>query len=150
MEMLTLASLEHLPTSVLFVVDPTGSCGTSTADQLAIRVELKRQFPGKPWLDVLSKADLVREERLRRESEDCDDGYHDSGADEVGLTPLAGEMSALAYNALPGALRVSAVTEEGIDSLRAGIAGLVECPLSGDHDRPRTPPPQVQKYHPLV
>ena len=150
MEMLTLASLEHLPTSVLFVVDPTGSCGTSTADQLAIRDELKRQFPGKPWLDVLSKADLVREERLRRESEDCDDGYRDSGADEVGLTPLAGEMSAMAYNALPGALRVSAVTEEGIDSLRAGIAGLVECPLSGDHDRPRTPPPQEQKYHPLV
>ena len=126
MEMLTLASLEHLPTSVLFVIDPTGGCGTSAADQLAIRDELRAQFPGKPWLDVLSKADLVRAQR-----EAGAGGADPRGSDEVGLTPLAGEMSALAYAALPEALRVSAITEEGLDALRAGIAGLVVLPEPG-------------------
>lgn len=37
MERLTLASLQHLPTAVLFVADLTGECGTSVADQWQIR-----------------------------------------------------------------------------------------------------------------
>ena len=37
MERLTLASLQHLPTAVLFVVDLTEGCGTSVGDQRAIR-----------------------------------------------------------------------------------------------------------------
>ena len=37
MERLTLASLQHLPTAVLFVVDLTEGCGTSVGDQHAIR-----------------------------------------------------------------------------------------------------------------
>lgn len=37
MERLTLAALAHLPTAAVFVADLTGSCGTSVADQWAIR-----------------------------------------------------------------------------------------------------------------
>lgn len=37
MELLTLAALDCLPTSVLFVIDLTEECGTSIADQWAIR-----------------------------------------------------------------------------------------------------------------
>jgi len=37
MELLTLAALDCLPTSVLFVMDLTEECGTSIADQWAIR-----------------------------------------------------------------------------------------------------------------
>lgn len=37
MERLTLASLQHLPTAMLFVVDLTEGCGTSVGDQRAIR-----------------------------------------------------------------------------------------------------------------
>jgi GTP1/Obg family GTP-binding protein len=37
MELLTLAALACLPTSVLFVTDLTEECGTSVADQWAIR-----------------------------------------------------------------------------------------------------------------
>eukprot|EP00887_Chlorella_sp_A99_P004720 scaffold4.g4720.t1 len=58
MERLTLASLQHLPTAMLFVADLTAECGTSVADQ----EELKRRFPSKPWIDVFSKADLLEEE----------------------------------------------------------------------------------------
>ncbi len=37
MELLTLAALECLPTSVLFVMDLTEECGTSVRDQWDIR-----------------------------------------------------------------------------------------------------------------
>ncbi|KAK3265928.1 hypothetical protein CYMTET_25422, partial [Cymbomonas tetramitiformis] len=59
MEALTIASIEHLPTSVMFVLDATALCGTTLSDQLAIRQELLERFPGRPWLDVLSKSDLL-------------------------------------------------------------------------------------------
>jgi len=49
MERLTLACMAHLPTSVLFVIDLTGQCGTSVAAQWEIRRDLKRAFPAKPW-----------------------------------------------------------------------------------------------------
>eukprot|EP00879_Flechtneria_rotunda_P031545 GHRR01034468.1.p1 GENE.GHRR01034468.1~~GHRR01034468.1.p1 ORF type:complete len:187 (+),score=108.74 GHRR01034468.1:146-706(+) len=61
MELLTLAALQYLPTSVLFVTDLTEECGTSVADQWMIRQGLKSRFPDKPWVDVLSKADLLQE-----------------------------------------------------------------------------------------
>ena len=49
MERLTLACMAHLPTSVLFVIDLTGQCGTSVAAQWDIRQDLKQAFPAKPW-----------------------------------------------------------------------------------------------------
>ncbi|KAK9816846.1 hypothetical protein WJX72_006009 [[Myrmecia] bisecta] len=62
MERLTLASLQYLPTAVLFVADLTGECGTNVAHQWRIRAYLKARFPDKPWIDVLSKADMLEEE----------------------------------------------------------------------------------------
>ena len=61
MERLTLACLQHLPTAALFVLDLTGDCGTSVDKQWLIRADLKARFPHKPWLDVLSKADLLQD-----------------------------------------------------------------------------------------
>lgn len=62
MERLTLAALAYLPTAAIFVTDLTGDCGTSVADQWAIRQHLRERFPTKLWLDVLSKADLLKED----------------------------------------------------------------------------------------
>lgn len=61
MELLTLAALQHLPTSVVFVADLTEDCGTCVREQWNIRSELKARFPEKCWVDVLSKADLLHE-----------------------------------------------------------------------------------------
>lgn len=61
MEKLTFASLAHLPTAVIFVIDPTGLSGdksTLTA-QLNVRNYLKSRFPLRPWIDVISKSDVV-------------------------------------------------------------------------------------------
>ena len=59
MERLTVATLEHLPTAVLFVLDLTRESGTAVSDQLVVRAELRERFRGKPWVDVFSKADLI-------------------------------------------------------------------------------------------
>ncbi|KAF5843823.1 hypothetical protein DUNSADRAFT_5060 [Dunaliella salina] len=65
MELLTLAALDCLPTSVLFVMDLTEECGTSIADQWAIRRELRARYAGKPWIDAFSKCDMLVEELQR-------------------------------------------------------------------------------------
>jgi nucleolar GTP-binding protein len=51
----------HLPSAVVFVIDPTDLAGPlSTLDrQLNVRDYLKQRFPRRPWLDVVSKCDLL-------------------------------------------------------------------------------------------
>jgi nucleolar GTP-binding protein len=60
MERLTFASLAHLPTAVIFVIDPSGLSGEQSTlqAQLNVRNYLKSRFPKRPWLDVMSKGDL--------------------------------------------------------------------------------------------
>ena len=61
MERLTFASLAHLPTAVIFVIDATGLSGerlSSVQAQLNVRNYLRSRFPKRPWLDVVSKSDL--------------------------------------------------------------------------------------------
>ena len=139
MEMLTLASLQHLPTSVVFVIDPTGSCGTSTADQLLVRQELKKLFPEKSWIDVLSKSDLVNQ--LKQGNDMSSEMEASIDGTDVGLTPLAREMSIQAEIACPQALKVSAVTNEGIQVLKQKIEEV--CVPHNDNDEV-----VIQKFSP--
>jgi nucleolar GTP-binding protein len=70
MEKLTFASLAHLPTGVIFVIDPTGLSGDKTSSltaQLAVRSYLKQRFPRRPWIDVLSKGDIPITETIEKE-----------------------------------------------------------------------------------
>eukprot|EP00639_Heterosigma_akashiwo_P021394 CAMPEP_0206412346 /NCGR_PEP_ID=MMETSP0294-20121207/33928_1 /ASSEMBLY_ACC=CAM_ASM_000327 /TAXON_ID=39354 /ORGANISM="Heterosigma akashiwo, Strain CCMP2393" /LENGTH=388 /DNA_ID=CAMNT_0053873455 /DNA_START=93 /DNA_END=1260 /DNA_ORIENTATION=- len=62
MEALTLASMQHLPTAVMFVMDMSGLSGeqSSIEKQIEVRNELRARFPRRPWVDVVSKADLPR------------------------------------------------------------------------------------------
>jgi GTP1/Obg family GTP-binding protein len=62
MELLTVATLEHLPTAALFVMDVTENCGCSCQQQWEIRTELLERFPHKLWIDVITKVDLLEEE----------------------------------------------------------------------------------------
>jgi nucleolar GTP-binding protein len=99
MERLTLAVLAFLPCAVVFVLDASGGCGTSVAGQLAIRRELKSRFPGRPWLDVLSKCDLQP---------------HSAGEGAEAAEALGG-----------GALRVSVTTGEGTAELSDRLQALL-------------------------
>jgi len=109
MENLTMATLSFLPTSVLFVMDLTGRCGTNVSQQLGIRKELKGLFPDKNWVDVFTKSDLVFMEEgvLDKEITDQDAG--------------------MAVDEVQGALRVSSETEEGLVDLKeAMIQAMVD------------------------
>jgi len=61
MEELTLAAMTHLPTAVMYVMDFSGQAGdkcSSVEDQLQLRREIRKRFPRRPWIDVVSKIDL--------------------------------------------------------------------------------------------
>jgi nucleolar GTP-binding protein len=98
MERLTFASLAHLPTAVVFVLDPSGLSGeqhSSLEQQLAVRRALRARFPTRPWLDVVSKADLdISQETLARMP--------------------------------PGSLHVSVVNMHGMEGLHASLRALSE------------------------
>ena len=96
MERLTFASLAHLPTAVIFVIDPSGLSGEkSTLDaQLNVRTYLKSRFPRRPWIDVVSKADL-----------------------EIPAEVLA----RLPADHLP----ISVLTGKNVDVLRGGVEGML-------------------------
>ncbi|KAH9118171.1 hypothetical protein LEN26_012253 [Aphanomyces euteiches] len=60
-EKLALSILTKTQATVGFVVDPTGSSGTSVTEQLALRDELRLKLPHKAqssWIDLVSKIDV--------------------------------------------------------------------------------------------
>ncbi|EQC32437.1 hypothetical protein SDRG_10176 [Saprolegnia diclina VS20] len=60
-EKLALSILTKTDATVGFVIDPTGASGTSVAEQLALRAELRDKLPWKAqhtWIDILSKIDV--------------------------------------------------------------------------------------------
>ena len=142
MEMLTLASLQYLMTSVLFVIDLTGECGTSLADQWRIREELLGRFPEKRWIDVFSKSDLLEDE-LREADELIAEGASgrilrdladDRGREREGegerkqkqkrkLSPA--ELACIVGASGSKSVRVSSMTEDGIDALKAAMLEFV-------------------------
>jgi nucleolar GTP-binding protein len=119
MELLTLAALQHLPSSVLFVADLTEECGTSVADQWAIRAELKQRFAAKPWVDVLSKEDLLTEVWQQVEQQQ----QQQEGSQQV---QTAVQFAA----ALPDAVRVSSLTEAGLQDLQRQIVLMLRSPAA--------------------
>ncbi len=127
MEMLTLASLQYLMTSVLFVMDLTGECGTSLADQWRIREELLERFPEKRWIDVFSKSDLLEDE-LRAADELIKEGASErilcDLADDAGRKLSPAELACIVGMSGSKSVRVSSMTEDGIDALKAAINAL--------------------------
>ncbi len=124
MEMLTLASLQYLNTSVLFVMDLTGECGTTLYDQWRIREELLERFPEKQWIDVFSKADILEEE-LDRADEllAANTSIQQDINDRLGSGPFtAVDMACL----LPDAARVSSITGDGTDSLKERMMAMFD------------------------
>jgi len=97
MEELTMATMNHLPSAVVFVVDLSGHAGdakSSPEDQLRVRNDLRARFPKRPWIDVVAKGDLY---------------------DAATCAP-----------APEGALLVSAKDDLGLDDLRARVASVLD------------------------
>lgn len=108
MEKLTLASMEHIPSTILFVLDMSGTSGSqsSVRAQLQVRSELREMFGDRPWLDVLSKSDLE-------------------------ALPLDSDL----HNLMPNdALQVSCSSGEGVAALQGRLLALIpDIPVEDRH-----------------
>jgi hypothetical protein len=92
-------------------------------EQWEIRDELKRRFPDKPWLDVLSKADLLEEEL-----EAADQQIATGSSAAAGRRPVADAVDFAA--ALPDAVRASSLTQHGIPQLQQAVMSMLEAAAS--------------------
>ena len=134
MELLTLACLDHLPrAAVAFVSDGTGLCGTSVEDQWALRQELRGKYGARiPWVDVLTKADLLREEYYGFDSEGGGKGNGNQNKGGVAERSDAVDESLVVrsaeelFRALPKAVRVSTPEGLGLDELKEAVMEAME------------------------
>jgi len=101
---LTMGSMQHLPTGVVFVFDPDPwAHGYLTVeDQVELREALRQKFPRRPWLDVITKLDRCEEDDDVKEAvQDLSSRY-------------------------PEALQVSAYDGTGLDELNTEIRQMLE------------------------
>lgn len=103
MEGLTLAAVEYLPSSVVFVMDMSGMSGPQSSPELQLRVreQVRALYPTRAWIDVRTKADL----------------------------PLADGVDPATFPV--GTLEVSAVDETNIDVLKMKLAELAGGKIEG-------------------
>lgn len=129
MELLTLACLDHLPrAAVAFVSDGTGLCGTSVEDQWALRQELRHKYGARiPWVDVLTKADLLQQEYGigRAEGGGSKGGVAERSSDVDGESPIVRTPEELS-RALPRAVKVSTPEKMGLDELKEAVMEAME------------------------
>jgi len=102
LDQLTMGCLEHLPTAAVFVFDPYPLTHgiLLVEEQVELRETLRRKFPRRPWIDVITKVDLEMPEAVE----------------------AMDELSRL----YPDALRVSAFDGTGLDELNTEIRQLLE------------------------
>ncbi|MBI5553401.1 MAG: 50S ribosome-binding GTPase [Candidatus Diapherotrites archaeon] len=65
-----MAALAHTGQHVLFVFDPTLSCGYSFEQQMSLLREIRQQFGSRPLTVILNKTDIAHETELRRAQEE--------------------------------------------------------------------------------
>ena len=132
MELMTLSAMYDLPSAVIYVVDPTGTCGPKAPleEQLQLRRDMRERFflqlgatnadrePKYLWHDVLSKSDLLSvdgaEALLHREMEL-----------EHGLRLDTRPGSAVRSNTNREVSVVSVQNGEGLADLRVAVAALL-------------------------
>lgn len=84
------------------------------------RQELRARFLDKPWLDVLSKGDLLQEQFQQADdaASASPQAILSSGHDTDVSTAVEWAL------AVPDALRVSSLTGEGVEELRAALEAM--------------------------
>lgn len=94
MEALTIASLQHLPTAVCFVVDLSVDDPGLLERQLQLRRDIRARFPKRPWIDVGSKCDLDwNTDAVTRMNEMSDQFIPVSTQDGSGIDELEGAVA---------------------------------------------------------
>ena len=133
-EMQAVTALAHLRAAVLFVVDASGQCGYTLAQQAALFDSIKPLFAGRPLMVVVNKTDVAPVEDLPKE-------------DRALLDTMAAEAARVSAGAAPGVapdpsappptlLTMSTLADTGVASVKAAacdalLAARVEAKLAG-------------------
>ena len=64
-ELQAILALKHLADVIIFLIDPTPTCGFPLESQLRLLEEVRSSFPGVPMILAINKADIATEEQVR-------------------------------------------------------------------------------------
>uniref|UniRef100_T1ICJ4 Nucleolar GTP-binding protein 1 n=1 Tax=Rhodnius prolixus TaxID=13249 RepID=T1ICJ4_RHOPR len=67
-EMQAVTALAHLRAAILYILDPSGQCGHSLEEQIALFNSIRPLFSNKPVIAVFNKCDVTRIEELSEEN----------------------------------------------------------------------------------
>jgi len=70
-----IVALRHLADIVVFVLEPSETCGYEFPDQLRLLDDIRRTFAELEVLVAANKADLLDEDKMRRAREGCADAF---------------------------------------------------------------------------
>lgn len=84
----TITALRRLADVVIFMLDPSGTCGYGFEEQLSLLEEIRRTFPELKVLTVVNKADLLDEKMIKAVGERCKDAIFISAATGQGVSTL--------------------------------------------------------------
>jgi len=63
-ELQAILALKHLAKTIIFLIDPTSTCGYPLENQLRLLEEVRKGFPGVPLLVAINKADIATGEQV--------------------------------------------------------------------------------------
>ena len=80
-----IAALKYLAHVIIFMIDPSETCGWTLEQQLNLLKEVRRMFPLNPLLVVLNKVDITPPEQLGKARAEVPDVYEIIANDRCGF-----------------------------------------------------------------
>ena len=87
-----IAALRHLAKAIVFIIDPSETCGYEIANQLRLLEDIKKTFAGLCILTVANKADLLDENRVQQVREVCADAIFIAATTGQGVDKLSEKL----------------------------------------------------------
>ncbi|SBT74959.1 GTP-binding protein, putative [Plasmodium malariae] len=96
MEKLSLSSLKNIPSGVIYVFDPLKKDDhkfSSLKSQIDIRYYLRGLFPFRPWIDVITKSDLINFDQVDIPKDIKENALFISAINKDSLLPLKDKIN---------------------------------------------------------
>jgi len=87
-----IAALRHLAKAIVFMLDPSETCGYEMSSQLRLLEDIKKTFAGLRIFTVVNKADLLDEDRMRKVREACADAIFRAATTGQGVDELSEKL----------------------------------------------------------
>lgn len=87
-EQQAITALKYLASVIIFMLDPSETCGWTFDQQISLLNEVRKMFPLTPLLIALNKVDITPKEQLERARSSLSDCYEIVAVDNVGIDKL--------------------------------------------------------------